>query len=181
MSGGFPSPCHDVFIVETNVASLKSALNNTYLNKLPYLFQGIFQTLWWRHQMETFSALLDLCAGNSPVYGEFPVQRPVTRSFDVFFDLYLIKRLRKHSRGWWFETLSRPLWRHCNDSPEIQCVHHIPLKFALVKIMARGGTSDKPIAETLTAQYNHTYMHRETPISLHHIFCLVLAKCNPCH
>ena len=40
---------------------------------------------WWRHQMETFSALLALCAGNSPVSGEFPAQRPVTRSFDVFF------------------------------------------------------------------------------------------------
>ena len=43
---------------------------------------------WWRHQMETFSALLALCAGNSPV-SEFPAQRPVTRSFDVFFDLRL--------------------------------------------------------------------------------------------
>ena len=40
---------------------------------------------WWRHQMETFSALLVLCAGNSPVIGEFPSQRPVTRSFDVCF------------------------------------------------------------------------------------------------
>ena len=38
---------------------------------------------WWRHQMETLSALLDLCAGNSPVNGEFPLQRPITRSFDV--------------------------------------------------------------------------------------------------
>ena len=38
---------------------------------------------WWRHQMETFSALLALYAGDSPVTGEFPVQRPVTRSFDV--------------------------------------------------------------------------------------------------
>ena len=44
---------------------------------------------WWRHQMETFSALLAICAGNSPVPGEFPAQRPVTRSFDVFFDLRL--------------------------------------------------------------------------------------------
>ena len=35
--------------------------------------------------METFSALLALGAGNSPVTGEFPTQRPVTRSFDVFF------------------------------------------------------------------------------------------------
>ena len=69
---------------------------------------------WWRHQMETFSALLGLCAGNSPVTGEFPSQSPVTRSLDVFFDLRLNKRLSKQSRGWWFETPSRLLWRHCN-------------------------------------------------------------------
>ena len=37
---------------------------------------------WWRHQLETFSALQAFCAGNSPVTGEFPAQRPVTRSFD---------------------------------------------------------------------------------------------------
>ena len=48
---------------------------------------------WWRHQMETFSALLALCARNSRVTGEFPPQRQVTRSFDVFFDLRLNKRL----------------------------------------------------------------------------------------
>ena len=70
---------------------------------------------WWRHQMETFSALLAICAGNSPVTGEFPAQRPVTRSFDVFFDLRLNKRLRKQSWGWCFETLSRPLWCHYNE------------------------------------------------------------------
>ena len=69
---------------------------------------------WWRHQMETFSALLAICAGNSPVPGEFPAQRPVTRSFDVFFDLRLNKRLSKQSWGRWFETLSCPLWRHFN-------------------------------------------------------------------
>ena len=50
--------------------------------------------------METFSALMALCAGNSPVPGEFPTQRPVTRSFDVFFDLRLNKRLGKQSQGW---------------------------------------------------------------------------------
>ena len=43
--------------------------------------------------METFSALPAICAGNSPVTGEFPAQRPVTRSFDVFFDLRLNKQL----------------------------------------------------------------------------------------
>ena len=46
---------------------------------------------WWRHQMETFPALLAICAGNSPVNGEFPAQRPVMQSFDVFFDLCLNK------------------------------------------------------------------------------------------
>ena len=69
---------------------------------------------WWRHQMETFAALLALGARNSPVTVEFPSQRPVTRSFDVFFDLRLNKRLSKQSWGWWFETPSRPLWRHYN-------------------------------------------------------------------
>ena len=64
--------------------------------------------------METFSALLAICAGNSPVSGEFPAQRPVTRSVDVFFDLRLKQRLSKQSWGWWFVTLSHPLWRHCN-------------------------------------------------------------------
>ena len=69
---------------------------------------------WWRHQMETFSALLAICAGNSPVPCEFPAQRPVTRSFEVFFDLRPNKRLSKQSWVWWFETPSRPLWRHRN-------------------------------------------------------------------
>ena len=64
------------------------------------------QLAWWRHQMETFSALLAICAGNSPVPGEFPTQRPVTWSFDVYFDLRPNKRLSKQSWGWWFETLS---------------------------------------------------------------------------
>ena len=48
----------------------------------------------------------------SPVTGEFPAQRPVTRSFDVFFALRLNKWLSKQSWGWWFETPSSPFWRH---------------------------------------------------------------------
>ena len=68
----------------------------------------------WRHQMETLSASLAPCAGNSPVTGEFPAQRPVTRNFDVFFDLRLNKRLSKQPWGWWFETPSWWLWRHCD-------------------------------------------------------------------
>ena len=58
------------------------------------------QITWWRHEMDPFSALLAICAENSPVPGEFPTQRPVTRSFDVFFDLRLNKRLSKQSWGW---------------------------------------------------------------------------------
>ena len=48
--------------------------------------------------------------------GEFPAQRPVTRSFDVFFDLHPNKRLSKQWWGWWFETQPCPLWRHRNGS-----------------------------------------------------------------
>ena len=77
--------------------------------------------------METFSALLAICAGNSPVPGEFPTQRPVTRSFDVYFDLSPNKRLNKHSWGWWFETLSGPLWRHSNDYCNV--VHDVIIKW----------------------------------------------------
>ena len=54
--------------------------------------------------MEKISALMVICAGNSPVIGEFPAQRPVTRN----------KRLSKQWWGWRFETPSRPLWRHNN-------------------------------------------------------------------
>ena len=67
--------------------------------KFDHTHQVIFKNAClheWRHQMETFSALLVLCAGNSPVNGEFPSQRPVTRSFGVFFDLRLNSRLSKH-------------------------------------------------------------------------------------
>ena len=89
----------DRVAIETSVLSLWHDLHMT----------------WWRHQMETFSALLAICAGNSPVSGEFSTQRPVTRSFDVYFDLRLNKRLCKQSWGCWFEMLLCPLWRHSNE------------------------------------------------------------------
>ena len=63
--------------------------------------------------------------------GEFPAQRPVTRGFDVFFDLHLNKRLSKQPWDWWFETLSLSLWRHRNDTEPLntwipQMLKHIP-------------------------------------------------------
>ena len=64
----------------------------------------------WKH----FPRYRPFARGIHRVPGEFSAQRPVTRSFDVFLDLRLNIRLSKQSWGWWFETLSRPLWRQCN-------------------------------------------------------------------
>ena len=64
--------------------------------------------------METFSALLPFVRGIHRSLVDFPSKRPVTRSFDVFFDLRLNKRLSKQSRRGWFETQSRSLWGRCN-------------------------------------------------------------------
>ena len=93
-----PFPCHGyiiwwkcIFIGPSMVGAVEPS---------DYHIYGITQKWpdsWWRHQMETFSALLALCVGNSPVTGEFPSQRPVTRNFDVFFDLCLNKQLSKQS------------------------------------------------------------------------------------
>ena len=71
--------------------------------------------------METFSELLAICTGNSPITGEFPTQRPVMQSFDVFFDLGLNKQLSKQSWGWRFEMPASSLWHHCNETthPEL--------------------------------------------------------------
>ena len=92
-------------------ASNMEGVSTTYLIMIFFINDSIS---WWRHQMETFSALLAFCAGNSPVPGEFPAQRPVTRSFDIFFDLRPNKQLSKQLWGWWIETPSCSLWRHCN-------------------------------------------------------------------
>ena len=98
----------------------------TFLTSLKYLSRAYeLISSWWRHQMETFSALLAICAGNSPVPGEFPTQRPVTRSFDVYFDLRPNKRLSKQSWGWWFETLSCSLWGHRNVSVDLYTDHNV--------------------------------------------------------
>ena len=95
-----------------------SNFNTKLIPRIPVIHcKDMRRCTWWRHQMETFSVLLAICAGNSPGIGEFPTQRPVTQSFPVFFDLRLNKRLSKQSWGWWFETISHPLWRRCNVIP----------------------------------------------------------------
>ena len=95
---------------EGSIRKMQTAWCHFSMKILPYYHM----TTWWRHQMETFAALPALCVGNSPITGEFPAQRPVTRSFDVFCDLCLNKRLSKQSWGWWFETPSGSVWRHYN-------------------------------------------------------------------
>ena len=75
---------------------------------------NVFKT-WWRDQNgNIFRATGHLC-GEFTGPGEFPPQRPVTRSVDVFFDQRMYKRLSKQPWGWWFETPSWSLWRHRNE------------------------------------------------------------------
>ena len=92
---------------------------------------------WWCHQTETFSELLVICERNPPVSGEFPSPRPMTQSFDVFFDLRLKSGWAKWLRRRWFETHWRSLWRHCNaelhawpisiSSFRLASIHELPL------------------------------------------------------
>ena len=78
--------------------------------KLCYNWPCHDDVIKWKH----FPRNWPFFAGNSPGPGEFPAQRAVMPSFDVFCDLCLNKWLSKQSWGWWFEMLSRPLWHHCN-------------------------------------------------------------------
>ena len=79
--------------------------------------------IWWRHHMETFSASLAFCAGNSPVTGEFPAQRPVTGSFDVFL-MFLVASLMSLMAS--LVTTSR--MQQCFNVP-IDSYHEFPLLF----------------------------------------------------
>ena len=96
---------------------------------LPVLLSFDSKTRSWWRQMETFSTLLAICVGNSPGTGEFPTRRPVTRSFGIFFDLLLNKRLSKQWWGWWFETTSCSLWRHRNVTRQPHLHDLTPINF----------------------------------------------------
>ena len=86
---GFQSLPQKFFVRQASAVCIPTSNTTSYTQLTHYARVSIQHMLdsWWRHQMETFSALLTICAGNSPVTGEFPAQRPVTRNFDVFFDL----------------------------------------------------------------------------------------------
>ena len=65
-------------------------------------------------KMETFSALLAVCEGNSLVTSKFPSQRPVTWSFNGFFDLRL-KKWSKQVTRWWCQMPLCRLWHYINS------------------------------------------------------------------
>ena len=85
------------YISNTGLSPTYDLKSKVQVEVLPgaYLRRRRRATQQWSHQMETFSSLLAICAGNSLVTGEFRAQRPMTRSFDVFFDLHLNTRLSK--------------------------------------------------------------------------------------
>ena len=71
-----------------------------------------------QRRMKTFRFVYDW----QQKWSEFHTQRPVARSFHVFFDLRLNKRLSKQSWGWWFEMPQHQLWRHCNAFHILSCL-----------------------------------------------------------
>ena len=113
-----------VFALRLNVklGFINMASQSWKIDKSSMLLLFASRSSWWRHQMETFSALLALCKGNSSVTGEFPSQSPVlARSCNVFFDLHLSKRLSKQSRRRWFETPWCLLWHHRILTCQLSC------------------------------------------------------------
>ena len=86
------------------INTINAGLSLTRSSGSDYVWMKSKAFSWWRHHFRV----------TDPLWGEFTGHRPVTRSFDVFFDLRLNKRLSKQSWSWWFETPSRSLWRHCN-------------------------------------------------------------------
>ena len=148
---------------------------NKLTSRCRYKMADIWQTTfsnwfypWWRHQMETFSALLAICAGNSPLTGEFPAQRPVMRSFDAFFDLRLIEPLSKQFWGWWFETPSCPLWRHImsyrNCCITEVCSQGSNKKYGNI-ISNNGRIVGKPLFETIIVWYTDAYTRHSASMS----------------
>ena len=106
----------DVTLIVIPMDARLGALHTNCQRKLPEYHQ-IWICLWYMMTSSNgniFRVTGPLC-GELTVTGECPAQRPVTRSFGVFFDLHLNKRLSKQSWGWWFKTPSRSLWRHSNE------------------------------------------------------------------
>ena len=92
--------------------SVNAMAAGTLGSPVPSLIQEIMMT---SSNGNIFRVTGSLC-GEFTGTGEFPAQRPVTRSLDVFFDVGLNKWLSKQPWGWRFETPSWSLWRHRNSN-----------------------------------------------------------------
>ena len=128
------------------------------------------QLVW--HPKQKGSNMMTSSNGNifrvtGPLCGEFtdlrwnPLTKPVTRSFDVVFDLRLDKRLSKQSWGWWFETPSCSLWRHCNviishtaRSPDNTNQYNKILNAAHMMTSWHGNSFSIPFVNTLRPRQN---------------------------
>ena len=101
--------------------------------------------------METFSALLAICARNSPV----PVTSPHKGKWRGALTFSLICA-RINGWGWWFETLSRPLWRHCNDVGSVKvCNLFFSLFIVRIHIWISKNGEGRPEANHNKTQQNH--------------------------
>ena len=109
-----------MYITRNILTIIRYQMNSELLH-----FKQILWVLYWPN--EVIDDILMMTSSNGNIFrvtgplcgeftglGEFPTQRPVTRSFDVFFDMRSNKRLSKQSWGWWFEMPSLSLWRHRN-------------------------------------------------------------------
>ena len=119
---------------------------------------------WWRHQMETFFALLTLCEWNPPVTSGFPSQRQLTRGLDV--DLRQNKRLSKQSRRWWFETTSRSFLRHGNVCPIAWCIRWRKV------VSMRYFLTEQPVLCRIGLASRHTKTFNLTEVA--QVWCLLL-------
>ena len=97
--------------------------------------------------------------GNPPVTGGFPSQRPVTRSFDVFFDLRLNKRLSKQSRRRGFEAPSPSLWRyHMNplrpEDTKQSITHTVLINTGVHQILSKRRSSKRSLKTCLCTAHD---------------------------
>ena len=122
----FPYFPHTINATTAINAMMNSYYSDVIMGSMAYLVTGILVVY------STVYSGADQRKHHSSDPGEFPSQRPVTYSFDVFFDLRPNKRSSKKSRRRWCETLSPSLWRHCNVISIIQALtwarsHFVPL------------------------------------------------------
>ena len=114
----------EIFVMWKNNCHILEVLWTTHISRNvinQYTGWYLGSQFWVAPQFMMTSSNGNIFRVTGHLCGEFTGPRwipakPVTRSFDVFFDLRLNKRFSKQWWGWWFETQSRPLWRQCNGN-----------------------------------------------------------------